>query len=212
MARTGSCHLKKVSSGAESWRYGEWQEPVLVIFKACRDSAETWSYGKWQEPVLAIFKASRDSAETWSGKNWFSPLEILGSYWEWQEPVLATWSIRKLWGVARTGSCHLKKKKGLKRGWIITLLGLARINSCHFVFYYSARTWSCHPKKGLKSGKNWFLPLFYLICGKNRFLPSSNWQVLVLATWKWQELVLATWIRAKWQELWQEPGSCHFFG
>ena len=47
-----------------------------------------------------------------SGKNWFLPLEVsrdsaeMSSYGKGQEPVLATLNIRKLWGVARTGSCH----------------------------------------------------------------------------------------------------------
>ena len=40
VARTSSCHFQRVSTPPETWSYGEWQEPVLAIFK-------------WQVPILA---------------------------------------------------------------------------------------------------------------------------------------------------------------
>ena len=103
-----------------------------------------------------------------NGKNWFLPLEVVGSYWEWQEPVLATRCVsrqgltKKLWGVARTGSCHLQSGKN------------------RFLPLENGKNWFLP----LENGKNWFLPHRLeqsgKNCGKNQ----------VLATFfgkKWQE-------------------------
>ena len=189
VARTGSCHLKRGLRGAEMWSYGEWQEPVLAtllfdmfvivhwqelvlaILHLCRHRADICSNWEWQELVLAIFKVCRHTAD-------------ICSYGEWQGLLPATWSVRKVWEVARTGSCHLNfLETGIK--WEVMV-----------------------------SGKNQFLPLevlgsywewqelvlatFSLICGsiyigKNWFLPFKKC-LKEVKRWRcveWQELVLA---------------------
>ena len=160
------------------WRYEKWQEPVLAIFKASRDSAETWSYGEWQEPVLATFKASRDSAEMWSYWKWQEPvLAILKasrdraetwSYGEWQEPVLATWSIRKLLGVARTGSCHFLFNMCVNFHWQELVLAIFKVTP-------DMLQWWQEPSDNLLS----------FLSGKYQYLPLFSCK--------------------KWQEPWQEP-------
>ena len=98
----------------------------------------------------------------------------MGSDGEWQEPVLA---ILKLWGVARTSSCHLKTCRHRLKELVIWSgknrflpLGLARTGSCHFKNCINSEHRLYWEVMG--SGRNWFLPLW-------------EWQELVLAIFKW---------------------------
>ena len=56
MARTGSCHCQRVSAQAELVSYGEWQEPVLAIFKGSRDRLKREVMGNGKNRFLPFLK------------------------------------------------------------------------------------------------------------------------------------------------------------
>ena len=79
MARTGSCHFESVSRQAETVSYGEWQEPVLAIFKC-------------QKLVLAILKLCHMVMVMVMVMAMVMVMVIvlvMTMVKEWQEPVLA---------------------------------------------------------------------------------------------------------------------------
>ena len=126
-----------------------------------------------------------------SGKNRFLPFQ---SYMEWQELVL---TILKLWGVARTSSCHLKNCKNSEHRlhWEVMVSGKNRflpfpnyvdwqeLVLAIFKFLGLARTGSCH----FKNCRNSEHKLYWEVMGSGRnwFSPLWEWQEVVLAIFKW---------------------------
>ena len=130
MARTGSCHLKKVSRGLKGDVMGSGKNWFLPLF------------------LIRCVSVS-------SGKNWFLPLEVLGSYGEWQELVLATWPF-DMWQdpVLATLLFDIWQEpvlailRGVSEGLNCNVMGSGKNQ---FLPLFSLRCVS------VSSGKNWFL-------------------------------------------------------
>ena len=175
-----------MSTQAELVSYGEWQEPVLAIFKLWAVARTGCCYSQVARTSSCHFKNCKNSEHRlyWefmvSGKNWFLPISSCS---EWQEPVLA---ILKLWGVARTSSCHLKTCRhrlkelvmGSGKNWYLPFKSymewqepvLATLEACR------------HRLKELVmgSGKNQFLP-FESVSTQPERVSYGDWQEPVLA-------------------------------